>query len=277
MKELTQDERERLARNLDRVRALVARATRAAGRDPGDVRLVAVTKSVDLPVIRALAELGQRDFGENRPERVPFLAEALYHAGLPARWHMIGHYQRRKVRRTLDFFHLVHSIHSEPLLATCARARARLLRRLLALAAGASGAADDEGAPDAAAQLELRREAEAVGLAAPLPVLLQVNVSGEATKQGFAPESVREVLAQARSSHPLLSIRGLMTMAPLGASEQETRRIFRGLAEIRRTLEDVTPLPELSMGMSGDFVTAVEEGATLVRVGSALFEGLNRV
>lgn len=226
--------RERIRTNRERVLERIARAAEAAGRAPGDIRLVAVTKSVGPEWIRALVALGHQDLGENRPEEVPLKAAALGAAGAGVRWHMIGHYQSRKVRGTLPYFTLVHSVHSRD-----------LLDRLQAAAPAG------------------RR----------IGVLLQVNVSGEGSKQGFAPAEVLAVLDSAER-WPSLDVRGFMTMAPADAPSDRARAVFAGLRRLRdRSSRPGLALPELSMGMSSDFEAAVIEGSTLVRVGSALFEG----
>jgi|AMFO01.1.fsa_nt_gi pyridoxal phosphate enzyme, YggS family len=227
-----------LRARLEAVRERMTRAAERAGRRPEAVRLVAVTKGRPLAWALGLVLLGQRDLGENRPEEVPPRARALEAAGHPARWHMIGHYQRRKVRDTLSFLSWVHSVHSVALAE-------RLDRRL-----------------------------EALGRPEPLPVLLQVNVSGEATKQGFAPEEAPAALERV-AALPRLDVRGLMTMAPAGLPSADLRRVFAALRTLRdRLATRDRPLPELSMGMSGDFEEAILEGATMVRIGSLLFEGV---
>jgi pyridoxal phosphate enzyme (YggS family) len=224
-----------IAANFRAVLERVAAAESAAGRPPGAVRLVGVTKTVDIPAAAALLAAGCRDLGENRPEELARKAAAPELAG--ARWHLIGTYQRRKIRDTLAFVGCVQSVHSVDLLAALGRRAAEL---------GRTG--------DAA-----------------LPVLLEVNVSGEAQKQGFAPEEVPAALDAAALSTSL-RVDGFMTMAPLGAPEDVLRRVFGGLRELRDRLATPSrPLRELSMGMSGDFEAAIREGATIVRVGTALF------
>jgi pyridoxal phosphate enzyme (YggS family) len=227
----------RIRENLQRIRTEVAEAAAARGRDAASVRLVAVTKSVGLPEMLALAALGQRDFGENRVEQLARRAAepALRH--FQPDWHMIGHVQRRKVRDLLPLVALVHGVDS-----------VRLAE-------------------------EIHHRAEAAALA-PAPVLLEVNVSGEEQKFGLRPE---ETLEAARHVAALghVDLRGLMTMAPLVDDPELARPVFRGLRELRDRINDARatpqPLVELSMGMSQDYRVAVEEGATLIRVGTALF------
>jgi pyridoxal phosphate enzyme (YggS family) len=233
MKTLTQ----RIEANLARIRGDLARAAERSGRREGDVRLVAVTKTVGMDEIVALVALGVTDLGENRVEQlVPRAAEAA-RAGLDVRWHMIGHLQRRKVRDLLPLGATVHGVDS-----------LRLLE-----------------------EIDQRAAAAAIG---PVAVLLEVNVSGEAQKYGLAPDEVSEVLGRA-ADLPGVDVRGLMTMAPLSDDAEAARPVFRTLRQLRDRLNAETPcrrpLAELSMGMSQDYAVAVEEGATLVRIGTALF------
>lgn len=221
-----------LAGNYEDVRRRIAAACGRAGRDPETVRLVAVTKYATVDAIRELVDLGHRDLGENRPQQL--LERAALLGGRDVRWHLIGTLQRNKARKVLPVASLVHSADS-----------ARLLDALDRLAG----------------ELSLRPR-----------VLLEVNVSGEESKHGFSPEDLRAGRPQVASfSH--LDVAGLMTMAPYSDDPEAARPVFRGLRRLRDDLASVgpLPLPELSMGMSGDFEVAVEEGATIVRVGAALF------
>ena len=228
----------RLRANLDSVRSRIARALNAAGRPAGATRLVAVTKAVDARTTRGLLALGQVDLGESRPESLRDKVQDLGAAANSARWHLIGHYQRRKIRDTLGLISCVHSAHSD-----------RLLHAL---------------------------DAQAAEIGHPVDVLIQVNVSGEAAKQGFLAEDLPRALERAKQ-HGNLSVQGLMTMAPSGLPSTDLRRVFSGLRDLRdRYATPEAPLPELSMGMSSDFEEAVLEGATLVRVGSALYDGVPR-
>ncbi len=235
MEEIPQSSRVSLLANLERVRDRMEAACSRCHRPPDGVRLVAVTKNAGPRVIGALLQSGQLDLGESRPELLEDKVRALGEPARQARWHMIGHYQRRKIRDTLSLFSFIHSIHSRQLM-------------------------------DA---LEARAEAvdhRATGL-------LQVNLSGESTKQGFQAHELEAILASATDHR--VAIRGLMTMAPAAMNSDDRRALFSDLRELRdRLARPHLPLPELSMGMSGDFEEAILEGATLVRVGSALLEGV---
>jgi len=229
----------RIAENLARVQTRIADAARASGRQADQVQLVAVTKYVGDEEVRALAAAGCRDFGESRPQQLWQKAEQL--ADVDCRWHQIGHLQRNKVARTLPLIDLLHSVDSE-----------RLLRAV------------DEAA---------------AGLGRRVPVLLEVNISGEAAKHGLAPEEIAPLLPAAASlAH--IEVRGLMAMAHLAGGREQARIDFAQLRELRDCLQADCPegvaLGELSMGMSDDFDLAIREGATIVRVGSALYEGLPR-
>lgn len=250
--------REVLSGNLAAVRERIAAAARRAGRDPASVTLVAVTKSVPAETIAALAALGVREFGENRPAqlldrrrgmeaaaggppeptRMPEETglDPLLRRPLPLRWHLIGHWQTNKVRRTLPAVDLFHALDSERLAGVLSEERIRA------------------GAPT------------------PLPVLIEVNVSGEATKGGFRPDDLATVLPRL-AALPGLRLEGLMTMAPLGSGTEGARPVFRSLREIRDASVRSGYLrgSSLSMGMSEDFESAVEEGSSIVRLGRVLF------
>ena len=222
---------ERIAGNLAEVRRVMAAAAARAGRDAASIRLVAVTKSVGEEETRFLYDLGQRDFGENRVADAQEKVNAF--AGLDVKWHMIGHLQTNKVRKVLGRYALIHSVDSVYLME------------------------------------EIERVAETTGQV--VDILAQVNVSGEESKTGFSPQDTRSALFAA-SEMPHLRVLGLMTMAPLGCDPEKSRPVFRGLRQLRDRLQaEGMSLPELSMGMTQDYAVAIEEGATLVRVGSALF------
>lgn len=228
---------DRLRENLSHVRQRIAEAERRSGRPSGSVQLVAVTKYVGPDVIGVLVELGCRQIGESRPQDLWRKAEQL--RDKQVQWHLVGHLQRNKIKRTIPLLSMLHSGDS--------------LRLLEAV------------------------DAQAASLGRSVPVLLEVNISGEPAKHGFAPHEMRDVLPRlAELRH--LDIRGLMTIAGLEGGLERARRDFRALRQLRDELSAVAPrsiqLAELSMGMSGDFEVAIEEGATIVRVGSALFEGL---
>jgi pyridoxal phosphate enzyme (YggS family) len=211
--------------NLERVRERIARAAERAGRRPGDVRLVAVSKTVDVERVRAAIAAGVTDLGENRVQEA---REKIAVLGRAVRWHLVGHLQTNKVKDALALFDLVHSLD-----------RLELARELERRAAGAG------------------RTAEA---------LLQVNVGGEASKGGFEPDAVEAALDEVRAlAH--VRVRGLMTIPPPVTRPEAARPWFQALGRLAKR----HGLGELSMGMSGDFEVAIEEGATMVRVGTAIF------
>jgi pyridoxal phosphate enzyme (YggS family) len=220
---------DRIAENLHAIQQRIAAAAREAGRDPDAVRLIAVTKEVDAGAIRVLYDLGVRHFAENR---VPVAREkraALSDGDIV--WHMIGNIQRRKVPEVLEVFDRIDAVDRLELAAS------------------------------------LQQRCEALGRER-LPVLLEVNVSGEVNKHGLAPAAVGESVAALRAMDRL-HLEGLMTMAPFDAPESVLQGVFRTLKE----LADAQHLPVISMGMTDDFETAIREGATEVRIGRALFEG----
>jgi len=227
-----------VATNLARVRERLAAACARAGRPADSVGLVAVTKRIPLPLVAAVVQAGQLDLGENRLQdalpRQDALAGQLGRAAAPVRWHFIGHLQRNKAARAAGRFALIHGVHATELAE-------RLDRR--------------------AAELGLRQ-----------PVLLQVNATREPQKDGLAPdETVDVACAVAAFGH--LDLRGLMAMARYGDGEADLRRTFGSVRELRDRARSACglPLPELSMGMSDDFEAAILEGATLVRIGTAIF------
>jgi pyridoxal phosphate enzyme (YggS family) len=197
---------------------------------------VAVTKAVPVEVAALLLELGVLDLGENRPQELWRKA-----AALPAsvRWHLIGHLQRNKVERTLPLVHCIHAVDSIRLLEALEQEAARSNRHL--------------------------------------PVLLEVNASGEVSKHGFAPAEV-PALADTLAGLKCLRVAGLMTMAAPEEDPQRCRPTFALLRSLRDRLQErvgtLQRLAHLSMGMSNDFEVAVEEGATFVRLGNVLFEGI---
>jgi hypothetical protein len=234
---MADDPRIIIAENLARVRDAIAAAAREAGRAADEVTLVGVTKYVDAATTRAAVEAGLVALGESRPQQLWDKAEAL--RDRPIQWHQIGHIQRNKVRRTVPLVAMIQSLDSPRLAAVL--------------------------------------DAEAAKLDRTLPVLIEVNISGDASKHGFMPEDVEPLLGDL-AAHRHLAIRGLMAMAALEGGPGRARRDFARLRELRDRLRPNCPdgasLDELSMGMSGDFREAILEGATIVRVGSALFEGV---
>lgn len=226
--------------NLAEIRQRMAAAAERSGRGPADVRLVAVSKTYPLADIAAALAAGQHDFGENRLEELWQKAAAANAEGLDAiRWHMIGTIQSRKTGDAIGPLALIHAVD-----------RAKIARRL-------------------------SRDAQAAGCE--LDVLLEVNVSGEASKHGFTPAEVSDTAAELLAL-PGIRVRGLMTMAPYEAAPEATRPVFRTLRQLRDALAARYPAGawcELSMGMTNDFEIAIEEGATIVRVGSAIFGSRN--
>lgn len=238
-----------VADNIKRLQDRIAGACARANRDPAAITLVAVSKQKTVADIVSAAEAGIQHIGENRVEecRAKF---ALVERALPGKltWHMVGHVQSRKAKQVIQLFDIVQSLDS-----------LRLARRFSRLAG------------------ENER---------PLKVLLEINISGEASKHGFAgynwyqEPAVKEGLWRELGellALPDLEIRGLMTMAPFQAEESVIRRVFADLASLREELQDSSglSLPELSMGMTDDFEWAIAEGATMIRVGRAIFGGRN--
>ena len=220
-----------IADNLDCVRAQIAEAAKRSGRALDGIELVAISKTHEAEKVRAAFDAGQQLFGESRVQEARAKIPLLPSA---ARWHFVGRLQKNKIRHALPLFELFHSVDSLEL--------ARDMNRI----------AEEEG---------LRPR-----------VLLEVNVAGEGSKIGFAPDSLRAEL-EALLELPRLTIEGLMTIPPLAPEAEVSRRYFVMLRELRDQFarEFQIELPHLSMGMTGDFTVAVEEGATLVRVGTAIF------
>ena len=227
-----------IAENLERVRAELAAACAGAGRSPADVQLMAVSKVHPASAIKEAYAAGQRLFGENRVQEMADKRPAL--AGLDGlEVHLIGPLQNNKTAKAAELFHAVQTLDS----------------------------AKTAGRLNAAAQ----------ALGRVLPVLVEVKLSPEETKHGVAPEALPELLeAMARLSH--LRVQGLMTVPPWSQDAETARPYFRRLRELREANVGRYPgLVELSMGMSGDFRVAVEEGSTMVRIGTAIFGARTRV
>lgn len=219
------------AANLESVQERIRAACDRAGRAVDSVALLAVAKTHSADAVQALAACGVRLFGENKVQEAK--------AKIPLcssrlRWHLIGHLQTNKVRDAVALFEMIQSVDS-----------LRLAREI------------NQRAEQAAKQM---------------PVLLEVNLAGEASKFGYAPDQLRAELRELNTL-PRLEIHGLMTVPPWSPVPERVRPYFRQLRELRQQCEDQlgAPLPELSMGMTGDFEVAIEEGATLVRIGTALF------
>jgi pyridoxal phosphate enzyme (YggS family) len=220
-----------VAARLGEVRARIDAAARACGRDPASVKLVAVSKTKPPEAVREAYAAGQRAFGENYAQELAAKAEGLADL-VDLEWHFIGHMQTNKARVVARHAHFVHAVDSAVL----------------------------------ARELGKRVAREGRG---PLPVLIEVNVGGEAQKAGAAPSEIAEVAAAVRTETSL-ALRGLMTMPPLG-DPSVARRVFETLVSLRNLHGGVALLPELSMGMSDDLEIAVACGATRVRVGTAIF------
>lgn len=234
-----------IADNIERVRAEIAAACARAGRDPGGVTLIAVSKTHPAEAVLEAAACGVQHFGENRveesTEKIPVVNAKL---AAPVTWHLIGHLQSRKAKDVPPLFGVVHSVDTLKL--------AGKLSRLLVESGGT------------------------------LDILLEMNVSGEASKEGFDASGWAENAAVRDrvcrdvgeiAALPGLRVRGLMTMAPIVEQMEAARSVFASLRGLRDTLTETLglALPELSMGMTDDFPVAIEEGATMVRVGRAIF------
>ena len=223
-----------IKRNVEEIRSRMEAAAQRSGRNAGDVRLMGVSKFHPLEMMKEASAFVDL-LGENRVQE----AEGK-RAGWPAEnktpWHLIGHLQRNKARKALAIFSVIESVDSLDL--------ARMLDRILA-------------------------ETNAV----PYVIYLEVNMSGEASKSGMAPTDAERILDQIRDYCPHLSVEGLMTIGPNVDDADSVRRSFVNLRELREKLRSSAglALPELSMGMSGDFEAAIEEGSTIVRVGTAIF------
>lgn len=220
-----------LESNLQTIRERIRQACERAGRTPDAVTLLAVTKGQPPEAVQAAAALGLTLFGENKVQEAKTKIPL---CSGKLHWHMIGHLQSNKARDAVGLFEMVQSIDS------------------LTLAE------------------ELNRRAEQA--AKDLPILIEVNAVGEASKFGYSPERLLTDL-NALNQLPRLSIHGIMTVPPYTTDTERLRPIFRAMADLKRRCEHTlgAPLPHLSMGMSGDYPIAIEEGATLVRIGTALF------
>lgn len=220
-----------LAENIEKIQRQIEAACLRCGRAPDSVTLLAVAKTQAPDAVKAAADLGLTLFGENKVQEAK--------AKIPLcpgklRWHFIGHLQRNKCRDAIELFAMIQSVDSLPL-----------------------------------AQ-ELNKRAEQA--AKTMPVLLEVNVAGEGSKFGYAPERLLAELKEVNAL-PRLEIHGLMSVPPWSPEPEASRPHFRRLRELKEQCEQIlgAPLPHLSMGMSGDFAVAIEEGATIVRIGTALF------
>lgn len=223
-----------VAKNFKQIKQSIIAAAKRVGRNPGDVRLVAVTKEISTATVSEGIRSGAKIFGENKVQEARAKIENLGRDGIE--WHFIGHLQKNKVKFVFDLFDLIHSVDSLPLAE------------------------------------EIHEKAELLGLC--MPILLQVNISGEKSKFGINPKSLMEVISKITSLRGL-KIKGLMTIPPYESNPEKSRPHYvrlRGLRDVcSRSAGPGVSLDELSMGMSNDYEVAIEEGATLVRVGTALF------
>ncbi len=220
-----------IASNFETIRQRIAAACARAGRNPADVSLLAVSKGHGPEAVQAAMDAGQTLFGENKVQEAK--------AKIPlcpgrARWHMIGHLQSNKARDAAQLFDMIEGVDS----------------------------------------LSLAREISkhAATAAKTMPILLEVNLAGEASKFGYKPEALLAELL-AINELPKIEVHGLMTVPPYSPTPERSRQYFKDLRALKEKCEQLlgAPLPQLSMGMSGDFEVAIEEGATIVRIGTALF------
>jgi hypothetical protein len=220
-----------LAENLDSIQQRIRAACDRAGRAPDSVTLLAVTKGQPPDVVNEAGKLGLVFFGENKIQEAK--AKIPLCAGR-LRWHFIGHLQTNKCRDAVELFEMIQSVDSLHV-----------------------------------AQ-EISKRADLAGKT--MPILLEVNLAGEASKFGYRPDAVEAELNQINAL-PRIEVHGLMTVPPWTANAENVRPVFRQLRELKQRCEQIlgAPLPHLSMGMTGDFEVAIEEGATIVRIGTALF------
>ena len=222
-----------IASNVEEVRKRIAAAAERGGRKAEDVHIIAVTKTMGVDVIKEAVDAGVYDLGENRVQE---LMEKYDHIDGGCRWHLIGHLQTNKVKYIIDKVSLIHSVDSLELVQ------------------------------------EIQKRAEKAGKV--MDILIQVNVSGEESKFGISPERVRDFLLGI-NGYKNIRVRGLMTVAPFAENPEEIRWVFRDLhkifIDIKQERIDNIYMDYLSMGMSNDFEVAVEEGANMVRIGTAIF------
>jgi pyridoxal phosphate enzyme (YggS family) len=221
-----------IVQNLDRVQELLRKTALKCGRDPATIRLLAVSKTFPASVVDRAARAGQRSFGENRIQEAISKIPAVETEGLE--WHLVGHLQSNKARKAVEIFDVIETIDS-----------LKIARRISRCCE------------------ELKKEIE---------VLIQVNIGGERQKSGFAPSEVMAAVKEVEKL-PVLRLTGLMTIPPLASEPEESRPFFKRMSSL---LEEINAgqsvhLTELSMGMSGDYLVAIEEGATIVRLGTSIF------
>lgn len=229
------DRSQLIGQNLQAIRQNIDETAQAYGRDPDSIRLVAISKTFPPQDVEAALAAGQRLFGENRAQELVAKAAAIRAQGLDCQWHMVGTLQTNKVRQLVGLVSLIHSVDS--------------LRLVQAI----------------------QKEAEKRSIQQ--AILLQVNVSGEASKHGFEPADL-EPLLRSKGEYPNLVFSGLMTMAPFFDDPEEAGPVFARLRDLRDSLADrlgLADFKDLSMGMTGDYRQAIREGATLIRLGGAVF------
>jgi pyridoxal phosphate enzyme (YggS family) len=217
--------------NLAQIRRNIEAACVRTGRNPSEILLLPVSKGHSADEVRAAADLGLNIFGENKVQEA---RAKISQCPGRLRWHMIGHLQSNKCRDAVHFFQMIESVDSLDLAAELNKAAEKSARHI--------------------------------------PILLEVNVAGEGTKFGFKPEEVLELI-ESINSLSRLEIHGLMTIAPYSNDAEKVRPVFKRLRELKDQCSQKlgAPLPHLSMGMSGDYQVAIEEGATIIRIGTALF------
>ena len=225
---------DRLEANLKEIRDSIDKVAISCNRDPQSVLLLGVTKTVDIDVIEKAIGLGVKEVGENKPQELARKYDAI---GKRVKWHQIGTLQTNKIKYIIDKVELIHSLDRKNL-------------------------AD-----------EINTRADRLDL--DVKCLVQVNMSGEESKHGLDPKAVEDFVRYCSESCPRIHIVGMMTMAAAGSSDEDTRTCFRGLRELSRSIDDLglknVQMTELSMGMSGDYKIAIEEGSTIVRVGTSIF------
>lgn len=225
---------ENIRENIESIRKRIADAAKRAGRDANDIKLIAVTKTVDVDKVEEAIAAGALDAGENKPQELARKYEVL---GDKIRWHQIGSLQTNKVKYIIDKVCMIHSL-------------------------------DREGLAE-----EIDKRANKIGRV--IDCLVQVNISGEESKHGMSREEVEPFVRLVAEKYPNIKIKGLMTMAPFDAERDEIKKVFRDLKELSDEINNMNignvEMKELSMGMTNDFEIAVEEGATMVRVGTAIF------
>ena len=225
---------ENIRENIESIRKRIADAAVRAGRDADDIKLIAVTKTVDVDKVEEAIAADALDAGENKPQELDRKYEVL---GDKIRWHQIGSLQTNKVKYIIDKVCMIHSL-------------------------------DREGLAE-----EIDKRASKIGRV--IDCLVQVNISGEESKHGMSREEVEPFVRLVAEKYPNIKIKGLMTMAPFDAEKDEIRKVFRDLKELSDEINNMNignvEMRELSMGMTNDFEIAVEEGATMVRVGTAIF------